>query len=432
MKPEIESALSILTDKLKRESLAESTERNYYQASKRFLEYFSEKDFQKLNQDDVSSYIKFLEDRKHLKPQTINLDLNGIAFLLTHVFLKQIDLNLIPRKRRPIINLPETLSPSETKLLLEKISFEKHRLMIMLLYGCGLTPSQLCGIKLKDVSFEHKQIRVIGYNRHKSSNVLALPDKIIPSLRQYLDKETPSTFLFEGRKEGTKYSTRIVNYAFSEAMRETGIKKPLSLKDLRHSYAIHLRDHGYPIKPILDNWGTTNALTYKRYCQLGITNPKSIPSPLDLLYSAENIDPIDETVLRNLIARIASQDERDYFNEAAKCMKAGALRGTVILIWEATIRNIQQRCLRYLPALNAALQKYYPKAKQVDTVDDFAYIKESLVLEATVDIGLFDKPQKETLKDCLDLRNHCGHPGNYSPGSQKVMAFLEDIIRIVY
>jgi hypothetical protein len=285
---------------------------------------------------------------------------------------------------------------------------------------------------LKDVIFEHKQIRVIGYNRHKSSNVLALPDKIIPPLRQYLDKEKPSTFLFEGRKEGTKYSTRIVNYAFSEAMRETGIKKPLSLKDLRHSYAIHLRDHGYPIKPILDNWGTTNALTYKRYCQLGITNPKSIPSPLDLLYSAENIDPIDETVLRNLIARIPSQDERDYFNEAAKCMKAGALRGTVILIWEAAIRNIQQRCLRYLPALNAALQKHYPKAKQVDTVDDFAYIKESLVLEATVEIGLFDKPQKETLKDCLDLRNHCGHPGNYSPGSQKVMAFIEDIIRIVY
>lgn len=133
-----------------------------------------------------------------------------------------------------------------------------------------------------------------------------------------------------------------------------------------------------------------------------------------------------------MISKIPTEDEKDYFNEAAKCLKVGALRAAVILIWEAAIRNIQQRCLKYQTSLNQALKTHYPKAKQVDSIEDFAYIKESLVIEASNDIGIFDKNEKATLKDCLDLRNHCGHPSNYSPGTQKVMAYIEDIVRILY
>lgn len=429
----IDQIISQLTKKLERESLAPSTIKNYLQASKRFLEYFGDKDFSTLNQDNVAAYIRFLEDRKHLKPQTVNIDLNAISFLMEKILRIPIDMDLIPRKRRPMISIPDILSPSEIKMVFEKITYEKHKVMLMLIYGCGMTRSQLCQLKIKDINYEHKQVRVPAYNRLKSSGLVALPDKVIPLLLRYLENDKPVKYLFEGRKPGQQYSTfKIVNYALSEAMQQTGIQKNISLKDLRHCYAIHLRDHGYPIESILENWGTSNSTTYKRYCQMGIIAPKFIPSPLDLLYDHDNIDPMDETVVRNLISFISTDDEKNYFNEAAKCMKVGALRASVLLIWEAAIRNIQQRCLRYSKGLNEALKKHYPKAKEVESMEDFAYIKESLVLQASNDIGIFDKNEKETLKDCLDLRNHCGHPSNYSPGTQKVMAFLEDIIRILY
>ncbi|MBC7749326.1 MAG: hypothetical protein H7Z76_12255, partial [Methylotenera sp.] len=44
-----------------------------------------------------------------------------------------------------------------------------------------------------------------------------------------------------------------------------------------------------------------------------------------------------------------------------------------------------------------------------------------------------DKTTKEELKNtCLDLRNKCGHPGKYKPKGQKIKAFVEDIIGMLY
>jgi hypothetical protein len=82
--------------------------------------------------------------------------------------------------------------------------------------------------------------------------------------------------------------------------------------------------------------------------------------------------------------------------------------------------------------LSAALLRHDPKARTVRKLDDFAHIREKVVLLATEDLGLFDKNQRTTLEDCLDLRNKCGHPSRYAPGPKKVSCFIEDLIGIVF
>ena len=68
-----------------------------------------------------------------------------------------------------------------------------------------------------------------------------------------------------------------------------------------------------------------------------------------------------------------------------------------------------------LNSLNQAVSRHVNNAKQITTKDDFAFIKESVVLMVTVDLGVFDKNQKKVLEDCLGIRNSCGHPGKYFP-----------------
>ena len=46
-----------------------------------------------------------------------------------------------------------------------------------------------------------------------------------------------------------------------------------------------------------------------------------------------------------------------------------------------------------------------PKARPITKIDDFAYVKESVLLLAASDLGLLDKNEKDTLTKALNLRN---------------------------
>lgn len=140
----------------------------------------------------------------------------------------------------------------------------------------------------------------------------------------------------------------------------------------------------------------------------------------------------DVQTLRILVARITDADVKDYLEESIKCFQVGALRAGVVFVWSATIRTIQHEVLTQGDAkVNGAIQKHAPKAKHISTIDHFAYVEDSITLLAAKDLGFYDKSEAGTLKEALDLRNKCGHPGKYRPGIKKVGSFLEDVISLV-
>ena len=82
--------------------------------------------------------------------------------------------------------------------------------------------------------------------------------------------------------------------------------------------------------------------------------------------------------------------------------------------------------------VTGALQRHDNRARTVTTVDDFAFAKEVHQLQVAQDLGLFDKAEKTTLGEALDLRNRCGHPSKYVPGVKKVSSFIEDLVGTVF
>jgi|SRR6266850_282021 len=127
--------------------------------------------------------------------------------------------------------------------------------------------------------------------------------------------------------------------------------------------------------------------------------------------------------------KIKDLEVRDYVDEAVVCLRAGALRAPVVFLWAGAVRVLQQNALAIgVTPLNAALQKHDPKARPVSKMDDFAYVKDSLLLLAAVDMGFLDKGQKIVLQAALDVRNQCGHPTKYRPGVKKVASIIEDLV----
>ena len=170
----------------------------------------------------------------------------------------------------------------------------------------------------------------------------------------------------------------------------------------------------------------------RKQWQLTETGRNHVRSLLGLPEGAKETEHEVGTLVR-LVGQISDPDVQGYVSEALDCLRFDALRACAVFLWAGAARSIQQEMLKHcLPAVNAALTKHDKGARQIRTIDDFAYVKESIQLLAAEELGLFDKNQRQMLGQALDLRNKCGHPGKYDPGPKKVAAFIEDILKIVF
>lgn len=141
----------------------------------------------------------------------------------------------------------------------------------------------------------------------------------------------------------------------------------------------------------------------------------------------------DVGTLTATAAKIKDPDVRGWVEEAITCLQVDALRASVVFLWVGAIRTIQTQMLTYnATALNTALKKHDPNAHYVTKLDHFAYAKDVAILNAAQDLTLFDKSERTTLGEALDLRNRCGHPGKYKPGAKKVSSFIEDLMSTVF
>jgi hypothetical protein len=141
----------------------------------------------------------------------------------------------------------------------------------------------------------------------------------------------------------------------------------------------------------------------------------------------------DVGYLKALAAKVSDQLIREYIDEAVDCLSIGALKAGVVFLWAGAVRTLQDRVLsKGIPQVNAAIQIHDPKARQVKKLDDFQYVKESVLLLAAEGVGVLDKAQRNTLEENLSLRNKCGHPNKYDPGIKKASSFIEDVTGIVF
>jgi hypothetical protein len=170
----------------------------------------------------------------------------------------------------------------------------------------------------------------------------------------------------------------------------------------------------------------------RRLWQLTTSGEAHIRGKLNLPASEPEIEH-DVATLRTLAAKVSDSVVRDYILEAIKCLSVGAIRAAIVFLWTGAIRTLQEESLaKHAATLNAAITKHDPKARSVNKLEDFAYIRDATALLALQELGILDKGEKTTLEEGLDLRNRCGHPTKYIPGIKKASSFIEDIVGIVF
>lgn len=169
----------------------------------------------------------------------------------------------------------------------------KHRVLVGLLYDCGLRCFEVRNLKISDLDFDRKMLHV-REGKGKKDRYVPLSDITIRGVKAYLEAEQPSVWLFNGREQeidgraggdfDSRYSQRGVQWAVQQAKKDAGIVKEMTVHTLRHTYATHLLEDGLDIMTIKDLLGhecIDTTMIYLHVAQSGRVRPFG---PLDRLY----------------------------------------------------------------------------------------------------------------------------------------------------
>ncbi len=198
---------------------------------------------------------------------------------------KRIHLPQIKRQN----DLPIVLSKAEVRRLLSAPKYLKHRLMLAMLYGCGLRSYELCNLKLSDVDFERKTV-FVKKQKGNFDRLIPLSDHLARGLKKYISSECPKEYLFNSQvmKDGAPQgiTVRAIQWVIKEHRSKINTSKKFTAHTLRHSFATHLLEDGLnlvAIKELLGHARIETTLIYLHVANLGSSKKYS---PLDTLYAS--------------------------------------------------------------------------------------------------------------------------------------------------
>lgn len=198
---------------------------------------------------------------------------------------ERLDLPQIQRQ----IDLPIVLNKTEVKQLLASPKYLKHKLILAMLYGCGLRSYELCNLLQSDIDFERKTV-FIKKQKGKADRYVPLSDHLARGLQKYFASESPEKYVFNSQITDNGLSrgitTRGIHWIIKESRSKVNTKKKYTAHTLRHSYATHLLEDGLNIISLKELLGHARIETTMVYLHVANTGSSTKFSPLDTLYKA--------------------------------------------------------------------------------------------------------------------------------------------------
>lgn len=259
--------------KLKREleiiNSSKKTIKSYIYHVENFLKFAGKNG---LNENIVKDFIQKEINKKD--PSTVSSEISAIKLFFKKVLNQELKLSH-PKRNKPI---PEILTQEEIRELIHVTNNIKHKLIIKLLYGCGLRVSELVGLKSGNINFNEDLIH-IELAKGRKDRFVKIPESIKNDLEKYLDL-TQSNLVFESAR-GSTLTTATIQKIIKNAAQKTRITKKVYPHLLRHSFATHLLEQGTDLRLIQKLLGHSDIKTTQIYLKISNQSIKNVKSPLD-------------------------------------------------------------------------------------------------------------------------------------------------------
>jgi integron integrase len=162
------------------------TEQAYCQWVRRFILFHGTRHPNELGAAEVQAFLDHLARDRGVSAGTQNQALAALVFLYNDVLAVSLEKQIaLVRAQRPE-RIPVVLTPHEVSLLLAEMS-GAARLMASLMYGAGLRLLECAQLRIKDVDFERREIRIRD-GKGRKDRLTPLPVVLIGDLKAHLQQ----------------------------------------------------------------------------------------------------------------------------------------------------------------------------------------------------------------------------------------------------
>lgn len=315
--------LSVVKDKMLLQRYSQRTIKSYLYWIASFIRFHNLCHPSKLGDEDVVRYLEFLVLENKAASATQKAALNALVYLYKNIIERPLSPELKFARSKQETKLPVVLTRQETRDLLDHVSPE-YSLHLSMLYGSGLRVQELVRLRVDDVDFDYKCLRVWngkgGKHRVVTLDVSlfsALTEQI-QQVRIYHQKDLNNThysgvwmpfnlvrkygevskslgwqYLFpasklsvdpeSGLQRRHHINVKQVQRAVKQASSLSGVLKHVTAHTLRHSFATHLLQNGADIRTVQEQLGHKDIRTTQIYTHILERGGNGVVSPLSNL-----------------------------------------------------------------------------------------------------------------------------------------------------
>lgn len=265
----------VISEKFQKDCLSLRNER----AAKAFISHLN------MNDEKETSINRKLSSLRTFYDYLVNLDLVKVNFFTDLKGPK------IPKR------LPKIIKEDEIKMMFQSCDLKddlgfRNYLILELLYGLGLRVSELCNLKINNLDFSRKEIRIYGKGSKERIGVMF--DSLEEDLKHYLNinrvhllmktDNVKEEYLLLNRN-GKKLSTRGIRVILDKIISDCNETFHIYPHMLRHSFATALLNNGADLRSVQELLGheslrTTQIYTHVSYEKIkeeySISHPRAL------------------------------------------------------------------------------------------------------------------------------------------------------------
>lgn len=287
--------------------------------------------------DEIEAWLTWLANHRHVSKSSQNTALQSVLYLYREILGVSIE-NVSAMRSKQTKRVREVISVEEVARLFDQLD-GVELLAAQLMYGCGLRISDVVGLRLKDISFDRKQL-CVKQGKGDKWRFTVFPEVIHSAVRRQIEsvkvvwrhdqKDNPNGVSLPDsyRKKAPKAANELRWYwllpgenlsrghvgvlcrhhrhpdhiarQIKQAADRAQINSRVTSHVLRHSYATHAHEQGVPMRTLMQLLGHEDIRTTEIYVHADEHQATAAKSPLESLLtrSTPKTAPIEPIALR--------------------------------------------------------------------------------------------------------------------------------------